>query len=195
MKHRLRLPVVAVAAVMLLGALRATHARAARRSTARRPQAAQLEAEIQANGDQIAALGEQYNGAVLAYQNSKAGGRRSEAELAKAAVAAGKAELASSPHGAPSSTRARRTRPRCIPNTDMKSMNELGVRTKYGAVATGNDEQLISNLVASKQDLAIQRKALDKQISRSRRQARLRSPRPASRSRRPTRGRKSCSRK
>ena len=34
-----------------------------------------------------------------------------------------------------------------LPNTNIQSVNELGVRTQYGAVATGNDEQLISNLV------------------------------------------------
>ena len=39
------------------------------------------------------------------------------------------------------------------------------MRTQYGAVATGNDEQLISNLVRAQQDLKIQRKQLDKQVA------------------------------
>ena len=52
-----------------------------------------------------------------------------------------------------------------LPNTNIQSVNELGVRTQYGAVATGNDEQLISNLVRAQQDLKIQRKQLDKQVA------------------------------
>jgi cell wall-associated NlpC family hydrolase len=51
-----------------------------------------------------------------------------------------------------------------LPSTNIKSVNELGARTKYGEVATGNDQQLIANLVRSKQDLASQREQLDKQM-------------------------------
>ena len=52
-----------------------------------------------------------------------------------------------------------------LPNTNIKSLNELGARTKYGAVATGNDEKLISNLVRAQQDLKVQRKRLDQQVT------------------------------
>src|SRR6185436_15478747 len=36
----------------------------------KKAEAAQLEADIEANGEKIAALGEQYNGAVLAYEQA-----------------------------------------------------------------------------------------------------------------------------
>ena len=163
MKHRLRLPVVAIAAVMLLGALSPLRASGATIDSAK-AQAAQLEAEIQANGDKIAALGEQYNGAVLDYQNSKAAVAEAKRNYAKAQSQQEKLSSLVAARGAILYQGAQDPTT-LIPNTDMKSMNELGARTKYGAVATGNDEQLISNLVASKQDLAIQRKALDKQTA------------------------------
>ena len=82
-----------------------------------------------------------------------------------------------------------------LPNTNIKSVNELGVRTKYGAVATGNDEQLISNLVRAQQDLKIQRKQLDKQVDAAAKRSATSSRRRSRRSRRPTRRRQSCCRR
>jgi peptidoglycan DL-endopeptidase CwlO len=161
MKRHLRLPVVAIAAVMLLGALAPLRASGATIDSAK-AQAAQLEAQIQSNGDKIAALGEQYNGAVLAYENAKAGVAEAKRNFAKAEKQQEKLSSLVAARGAILYQGAQDPTT-LIPNTDMKSMNELGARTKYGAVATGNDEQLISTLVASKQDLEIQRKALDKQ--------------------------------
>ena len=60
-----------------------------------------------------------------------------------------------------------------LPNTNIKSLNELGTRTMYGAVATGNDEQLIANLGRAQQDLKLQRKRFDKQVDGRGQQARL----------------------
>jgi peptidoglycan DL-endopeptidase CwlO len=161
MKRRLRLPIVAIAAVMLLGALSPLRASGATIDSAK-AQAADLEARIQANGDKIAALGEQYNGAVLEYQNAKAAVAEAKLNFAKAQTQQEKLSSLVAARGAILYQGAQDPTT-LIPNTDMKSMNELGARTKYGAVATGNDEQLISNLVASKQDLDIRRKAFEKQ--------------------------------
>jgi cell wall-associated NlpC family hydrolase len=163
MTRRLRTPLVAVVAMMLLGALSPLRASGSTIDD-KKQQAAQLEQQIQNNGDRIAALGEQYNGAVLEYQNAQAGVADAKRHLASAAaqheklsslVAARGAELY---QGAQDPTSL-------LPNTDIQSVNELGVRTQYGAVATGNDEQLISNLVRAKQDLKIERTRLDHQVS------------------------------
>src|SRR6185369_13120637 len=118
----------------------------------KKAEAAHLEAEIQANGDRIAALGEQYNGAVLAYQEATAAVAEAQRRLRTAKqetarlselVSVRAAELylgASNPIS-------------MLPSTNIKSVNELGVRTMYGALATGNDQQLIAELSRSQQDL------------------------------------------
>jgi peptidoglycan DL-endopeptidase CwlO len=54
-----------------------------------------------------------------------------------------------------------------LPSTNIKSVNELGVRKEYGSVATGNDEQLIAQLSRSKQDLEIERKRLDARVAKA----------------------------
>ncbi len=149
--------------MMLLGALSPLRAGGSTIDD-KKQEAAQLEQEIQSNGDKIAALGEQYNGAVLEYQNAQTGVAEAKRHLASAEaqhqqlsslVAARGAELY---QGAQDPTSL-------LPNTNIQSVDELGVRTQYGAVATGNDEQLISNLVRAQQDLKIQRQRLDHEVS------------------------------
>jgi len=161
--RNLRAPVIVVTAMMVFGALSPLRASGSTIDD-KKAEAAQLEQEIQSNGDRIAALGEQYNGAVLEYQSSQAAVADAKRHLASAEaqrqqlsdlVAARGAELY---QGAQDPTSL-------LPNTNIQSVNELGVRTQYGAVATGNDEQLISNLVRAQQDLKIQRKQLDKQVA------------------------------
>jgi cell wall-associated NlpC family hydrolase len=149
--------------MMLLGALSPLRAGGSTIDD-KKQEAAQLEQEIQSNGDKIAALGEQYNGAVLEYQNAQAGVAAAKRHLASAEkqhdqlsslVAERGAELY---QGAQDPTSL-------LPNTNIQSVNELGVRTQYGAVATGNDEQLISNLVRAQQDLKIERGRLDHEVN------------------------------
>lgn len=163
MRFHVRKPIVVVMAMMLFGVLSPLRASGTTIDD-KKAQAAQLEAAIQKNGDEIAALSEAYNGAVLAYQTAQAGVAEAKRQLATAVaqnrqlsdlVAARGAVLYQGAQD-PSSL---------LPNTNIQSVNELGARTKYGAVATGNDEQLISNLVRAKQDLSIQRDHFDKQVS------------------------------
>jgi peptidoglycan DL-endopeptidase CwlO len=160
--HRFRLPLVLVTATMLLGGLSPLRASGTTIGD-KQAQATQLEQQIQSNGDKIDALGEQYNGAVLDYQNAQTAVADAKRRLAVAEVQQGKLSVLVAARGAvlyqgaqdPSSL---------LPNTNIKSVNELGARTTYGAVATGNDEQLISNLVRAQQDLKVQRKRLDQQV-------------------------------
>jgi cell wall-associated NlpC family hydrolase len=160
---RFRTSIVVTTAIMMLATLSPLRASGSTIGDAQ-AQATQLEQEIQTNGNDIAALGEQYNGAVLEYQNSQAAVVQAKRHLAaaqtqqqqlSALVAARGAELY---EGAQDPTSL-------LPNTNIQSVNELGVRTQYGAVATGNDEQLISNLVRAQQDLQVQRRQLDRQVA------------------------------
>ena len=52
--------------------------------------------------------------------------------------------------------------PSLLPAANIKTVNELSVRTKYGALATGRDESTIANLERSQADLKLRRKELDK---------------------------------
>ena len=133
----------------------------------KKAEAAQLEADIQANGDRIAALGEQYNGAVLAYQDAQTAVTEAHKRLVHAHDRAGKLSALVSVRAAALYQGASDPMS-MLPSTNIKSVNELGVRTEYGSVATGNDEQLIADLSRSQQDLKIERKRLDKQVSAAR---------------------------
>jgi len=62
-RNSLRIPVAAVTATLLLGALGPMRASGTTLDD-KKAQAEQLQQEINSNGDKIAALGEQYNGAV-----------------------------------------------------------------------------------------------------------------------------------
>ena len=80
-----------------------------------------------------------------------------------------------------------------LPSTNIKSVNELGVRKEYGAVATGNDQQLIADLSRSQQDLKIERKRLDKRVAERRRASATSSRMPRrNKSKKPTRTRRNC---
>ena len=160
---RFRIPVVAMSALMMLGVVSPLRASGTTIDDAKQ-QASNLEAQIEQNGNEIDALSEKYNGAVLAYQDAQNGIEEAKTKLKQAQTQHDQLSSLVAARGAvlyqgaqdPSSL---------LPSTDIKSVNELGARTTYGAVATGNDEQLISNLVRSEQDLTFQRKQLDKKLA------------------------------
>jgi len=165
MRRLLRTPFVVVIVALMCGALSPLRASGTPIDD-KKAEAANLEAEIQANGDRIAALGEQYNGAVLAYQDATTKVADAQRRLLTAKKEASRlsdlvslraAELY---QGASNSISL-------LPNTNIKSVNELGVRTTYGALATGNDEQLIAELSRSKQDLEIERKRLETRVAQA----------------------------
>ena len=161
-RNSLRFSVAVVSATLLLGALGPMRASGTTLDD-KKAQAEQLQNEIDANGNKIAALGEEYNGAVYAYEKAQAGVSEAKQHLAAAQAAQDKLSAQVAERGAvlyqgaqdPSSI---------FPDTNITSINELGARTKYGAVATGNDEQLIANLERAQQDLDVQRKAYEHQV-------------------------------
>src|SRR5262249_7057145 len=127
-------------------------------------QAAELEAEIEANGAKVSALSEQYNGAVLEYESSK--NEVAEAERRLAAAEAQHNELSDlvAARGAVLYLGAQDPTS-LLPDPDRASANALGARTKYGAVAPGNDQQLIANLTRAEQALTTRRKFYDRKVS------------------------------
>jgi cell wall-associated NlpC family hydrolase len=161
----LRTPIVVVIVALTFGALTPLRASGSTIDD-KKAEAAHLEAEIQANGDKIAALGEQYNGAVLAYQDSQAAVADAHKRLIAAETENGKLSSLVSVRAAVLYQGAEAPTS-LLPNTNLKSVNELSVRTQYGAVATGNDEQLIADLGRAQQDLKLERKRLDKKVSQA----------------------------
>jgi peptidoglycan DL-endopeptidase CwlO len=164
MKRAMRAPVIAIAIALAFGALTPLRASGATIES-KKAEAAQLEAEIQANGDRIAALGEQYNGAVLAYNDAQTAVSAAHKRLVRAHERATELSALVSVRAAALYQGASDPMSSLIPSTDIKSVSELGVRTEYGSVATGNDEQLIADLSRSQEDLKIERKRLDKRVA------------------------------
>jgi peptidoglycan DL-endopeptidase CwlO len=159
----LRAPLVVVAIVLTFGALAPLRAGGSTIDD-KKAEAAQLEAEIQANGDKIAALGEQYNGAVLAYNNATAAVVDAHRRLVTAQRQAGRLSALVSIRAAVLYQGAQDPAS-ILPSTNITSVNELSVRTKYGALATGNDEQLIAELQRSQEDLRLERQRLDRRVA------------------------------
>jgi cell wall-associated NlpC family hydrolase len=162
-RNSLRVPVAVVSATLIFGALGPMRASGTTLDD-KKAQAEQLQNQIDENGNKIAALGEKYNGAVYDYQKAQEGVSEAKQHLAAAQAAQDKLSAQVAERGAvlyqgaqdPSSI---------IPDTNITSINELGARTKYGAVATGNDEHLIANLQRAQQDLDVQRKAYQQQAN------------------------------
>jgi peptidoglycan DL-endopeptidase CwlO len=162
-RNSLRFSVAVVSATLLLGALGPMRASGTTLDD-KKAQAEQLQNQIDENGNKIAALGEEYNGAVYDYEKAQAAVSEAKQRLAVAQAAQEKLSTQVAERGAvlyqgaqdPSSI---------FPDTNISSINELGARTKYGAVATGNDEQLIANLERAQQDLDLQRKEYEQQVN------------------------------
>jgi cell wall-associated NlpC family hydrolase len=163
MKRVMRVPFIVVIVALTFGALTPLRASGATVES-KKAEAAQLEADIQANGERIAALGEQYNGAVLAYEDAQKAVTAAQKRLVRAHERATKLSALVSVRAAALYQGASDPMSSLIPSTNIKSVNELGVRTEYGSVATGNDERLIADLSRSQEDLRIERGRLDKRV-------------------------------
>ena len=156
-------PTVVVMVVLTFGALTPLRASGSTIDD-KKAEAAHLEAEIQDNGNRVDALDEQYNGAVLDYQHATAAVAHAGHQLVVAQKQEGKMRALVSTEAAILYTGAEDPTS-LLPSTDITSVDELSVRTQYGAVTTGNDEHLIAELERSQQDLKIEQKALDKQVA------------------------------
>lgn len=108
-------------------------------------EAAQLNAQIQANGAKISALGEQINGAQLKLEAAQGQMNQLQAHLLGRAAAI----YQNNGQGGPADFSA-------------SNVLDLLVRSKYSSIIAGNDRRLIDRLNQEKQDIAEQRDALTK---------------------------------
>lgn len=127
----------------------------------KRRQAAALEASIAANGERISMLAERLNGARFRVSQAQAGiaeaqRRTAEAQAQTDRIAALLANRAATIYkGATTGTPLRAT--------DVKQVNELGIRSKYAAAAAERDDALLEMLQRSREELAVQRANLERQ--------------------------------
>ncbi len=108
---------------------------------------------------------------MLEYQNAQAKVAEAKQHLAAAEAAQSRLSDLVAARGAALYTGAQDPTT-LLPDTNIKSFNELGARTKYGEITTGNDEQLIANLERAQQDLEVQRKQYNNASRRGREEAR-----------------------
>ena len=135
-----------------------------------RAQAARIEAQIQANGDRIAALGEQYNGAVLHLQELQTSQARATAQLqavqrraqalhTSAAALAARVYMSSS--GGSTVVQA----------VDVANTNQLARSQMYSAAVSSRNADIFGRLHAAQVELGARRKSLATAAGAARAQA------------------------
>jgi len=161
-------PLLAIAAVVVVSALLVPASAGGSPLDDKKAQAAQLQRQIDGNGDRIAALGEQYNGALMAYNKATAGiaDAQRRFDAAQAQVDAKRKLLqdraVSLYTGATSSTP--------LQAVEVRNVGELSRRNKYGAIASRLDKDAIQDLREAQELLADQRKVLEIEQSEARAQ-------------------------
>lgn len=168
MKHRFARLMIVGTCMALLGALLSPVVAQGSPVDDKKAQAAQLQRQIDANGDRIAAIGEQYNGALLAYDKASAeiadaqrryDAAKAELEGIRNKVNRRAAELyksagSQSPLGA----------------VDVGNVTEFGARAKYATAAADTDSVLMDRLKVQQEQLAIQRADLESKQAEARSQ-------------------------
>ena len=158
-------PAVALAVTLaltsgVLASSTAAHATPDSELASERAKAAQLESQIEANGNRVSILDEQYNQAQAAIDkaNEQLAGderaleqRRQESEAVQAELAARGAELYM---GAGN--------PAPLAALDVKDAGELGSRTAYAGAAADSDRQLLDRAKVAMEELGVQQDALQK---------------------------------
>ncbi|MDQ1480165.1 MAG: hypothetical protein QOI44_1026, partial [Actinomycetota bacterium] len=145
----------------------ATAARATPQSelSAERAKAEQLQAEIEANGNHVSILDEQYNQAEAAIVETTDGLNAAQAEVdAKTLETAGIRALLAD--------RAAQLymdagNPAPLAALDVSSTQQLGSRSAYGAAAADQDQQLLGRAKVAIEELGVQQKSLAKARSRA----------------------------
>jgi cell wall-associated NlpC family hydrolase len=133
----------------------------------KRAEAARIQRQIEANGHRIAALGEQYNGALFEYNRTTAGiaDARRRFDEAQDQVDAKRALLQR--RAANLYTGASADNP--LRAVDVQDVGELARRSKYGAAASEVDNGVISDLKVAQERLEEERKALEIEQATARR--------------------------
>jgi cell wall-associated NlpC family hydrolase len=125
----------------------------------KKAQAASLQQQIDENGERISALSEQYNEANIKLDAANAAIADAEARLKAAQDQADHTRGQVSQRAAALYRGASGTA--ILPTDDVENFNEMSLRSKYGALATDRDENLIAKLERTQEDLTFERTALD----------------------------------
>ena len=159
-RHRRRLSVLVVSTALLLPLLDAFHASASPIDD-KRAEAARIASKLDAMGERLSVLDEQYNQARIAL---------SKAETQVAAAKQKAAETAQRYDAAKAEARTRAVAAYADGGSMARTTGILGgsgtdllLRNEYLSTAANGDQQAIDNLQAAKEDLATQQAALDKQ--------------------------------
>jgi len=126
-------------------------------------QAKQLQAEIDANGAKIAALGEQYDGAVYHLQQVQAAIGKARSQLAEAQREAAAIKHRVAGRAASLYMQAGNRSP--LQAVDVNDVVDLGSRAKYSSAAASSDDVLIGKLTVAQENLRTKREQLDRQLS------------------------------
>lgn len=122
-------------------------------------QAARLQQEIDANGEQISVLAEQYNGARLHLEDAQQELRRVEADRAAAERTTNGLRARVADRGAALYMGAGTQTP--LSWASVSNVNEAGSRATYAAVATDRDGHLLDQLRAAREDLGLAQARLE----------------------------------
>lgn len=168
MQHRSARPIAVLLALVALGATIGVPEASGAPIDDKRAQASRLQQQIDANGDRIAALGERYNGARIAYQQATAGiaDAQRRFDLAQREVDAKRKLLRD--RAISLYTGAASSNP--LQAIDVKNVGEMARRSKYGMVASEVDSRAIGDLKDAQDVLAQQRNTLEDQQGAARAQ-------------------------
>ncbi len=150
MKLRMAGPTALGICILLVGGLVAPSASASK-IEAKQAEAARLQREIDANGEQISMLVERYDGAQLRLDEAKLEIVRVEAGLAAARAQARRVRAIVARRAANLYMGIGAQTP--FGWTDVSSVNEVGRRSTYAAAASDKDTHLLDQLRASREDL------------------------------------------
>jgi peptidoglycan DL-endopeptidase CwlO len=161
---RSRAAVAVVAALALTGAATVTTARLAQASpqgdlASQQQRAAQLENEIEANGNRVSVLDEQYTNAELAIQRATDQINTDEAALKEKARETSAVRARLEARGAELYMSAGNPAP--LAALDVSSAGEFGTRSQYAGAAADSDRQLLDEVKVAVEQLGIQQKSLE----------------------------------
>ena len=126
----------------------------------KRAQAAQIQAQINANGDKIDALSQEYDGAVYRLQQLDQQISDSQARLQAAQAQFDQVRHEVDVRAAEIYMSAGNDNP--LAAIDVQNINDLAARSKHAAAATSRDDQLMDRLTTSKDQLKSQRDQLER---------------------------------
>jgi peptidoglycan DL-endopeptidase CwlO len=156
---------VALAATLALSATTlatasTAHATPESELAAERDKAAQLEAQLEANGTRVSILDEQYNRAQLAIQeaNEQLAAAQRQLDARQRETDAVRAELTT--RGAELYMNAGNPAP--LAALDVEDANELGSRSAYASAAADSDRQLLDDAKVAIEQLGLQQESLER---------------------------------